>query len=426
MVPEVHPDLKEEQPKSYTTILTATFLPHFSTTLAMASIGPLAPFIQAALGISRTQIGALMSFHSVGWAVFGLSAGGLVERSGIRLWILLCPVVSGIASFLLAKIDSFSQGALVFLTLGFIFAFLNPATTKAIIMGFPKTRRGIAIAIKQTGTPAGVFLASAALPVIAVSAGWERAMVFVAAVNIAVGVCGWFLYKEENGIPAEDENGCRRQGSFKKDFNELIHNSNFLLISILQGVFNISQFVIQSYLVLYLVEAIGYSAVYAGFVMAVTQLSGVFGRVLWGFVSDFVFAGKRVPTLQIVGLTTFMGLTGLALITRDTPAWIIWIIASMAGAGSIGFGGTSILLRAELAGQKLAATSTGMGMAIAAWGVLLGPPLFGFIVDTINSYRIAWELVAGVTLAATLLLRLINEYKPGGRADKLSEKTVAT
>ncbi|MHB8918609.1 MAG: hypothetical protein ACYC4H_11335, partial [Desulfocucumaceae bacterium] len=89
--------------------------------------------------------------------------------------------------------------------------------------------------------------------------------------------------------------------------------------------------------------------------------------------------------------------------------WFVWIIASMAGAGAIGFNGTSILLRAELAGKDLVATSTGMGMAIAAWGVVFGPPLFGLVVDITGSYRIAWGLLSVAILASTLLLRFVRE-----------------
>jgi len=156
---------------------------------------------------------------------------------------------------------------------------------------------------------------------------------------------------------------------------------------------------------------LSYSAIYAGFIMAVTQFCGIIGRIMWGLLSDFVFSGKRVPTLQIAGFTTTLGLFGLAVISSSTPAWIIWVIASLVGAGTIGFAGTSILLRAELTPKNLVATSTGLGMAIASWGVLLGPPVFGFIVDVNDSYKMAWVLLAAVSLAGTLLLGAIRERK---------------
>jgi MFS family permease len=147
--------------------------------------------------------------------------------------------------------------------------------------------------------------------------------------------------------------------------------------------------------------------------MAVTQVLGIIGRIVWGVMSDFVFTGKRVPTLQVASLTTVIGLVGLALTGKATPSWVILIAASLAGAGSIGFGGTAILLRAELAGRSLAATSTSIGMAIGAWGIVLGPPLFGFIVDLTNSYTLAWGLTAAASLAAVIMLRFIHEHKTG-------------
>lgn len=393
-------------------ILIATFLPHFAVSLTLGSVGPLAPFFQADLNINRAQIGFLTSVHSMGWIVMAMVAGSLVERTGIRLWLFLSPVFSGVCALIFSSITSYNQGVAIFLILGIAFSFINPATTKAIIIGFSQVGRGTAMAVKQTGTPAGVFLASASLPVIAVCAGWKWSMSFVALINIVVGVLVWFLYKEKDSGQSRSEICYNKErGNLKKDFVKLFHNINFLLISILQGIFNIGQFVIQSYLVLYLVESLGFSTIYAGFVMAITQLSGILGRILWGLMSDFIFAGKRVPTLQVAGLTTVIGLFSLAMVSSMTPEWMIWVIASMIGAGSIGFAGTAILLRAELTEKDLAATSTGIGMAISAWGVIIGPPLFGFVVDTTHSYRIAWELIAIISLVATILLGYIREYK---------------
>jgi len=399
-------------------LILSTFLPHFAVSMAMGAVGPLAPFLQSTLDISRAQLGALTSVHSVGWIVMALAAGSIVERTGIRSWIFWCPAITCLLTLLFTGISSYVQWVAIFLLLGFAFSFINPATVKAIILGFPTVGRGTALAIKQTGTPAGVFLAAVTLPAIAVSFGWKWSMAFVALINLAAGILGWALYRDSRpGRPVKPD-GEKTPGSYKKDIGELLHNRDFLLVSLLQGFFNIGQFVIQSYLVLYMVESLGYPTIYAGLVMALTQFSGVAGRIAWGLMSDFVFAGKRVPTLKVAGLTTAAGLLGLALIDASTPAWIIWIAASIAGAGSIGFAGTAILLRAELTGKNLAATSTGMGMAIGAWGVLMGPPVFGLIVDTTGSYKMAWALISALSLGATFLLGLVRERKPQGRADE--------
>lgn len=390
-------------------ILAATFLPHLSASLAQGSIGVLAPFIQKAMEISRTQIGALTSAQSAGWITMAL-AGSMVERSGIRAWIALCPLVTGLCTLIFAKTSSYNSGLAIMVVLGLAYSTINLATTKAIVIGFPRQRRGTAIAIKQTGIPAGIFLGSVSLPAIAVLSGWQAGMVVVGAVNIAAGVCCWLLYSEKAASTGADDSKPR--GSLKKDMVDLLRNSDFLLVSFLQGIYNIGQYSIQSYLVLYLVESAGYSSIHAGFVAAVTQFCGVLGRVVWGVVSDFAFAGRRVPVLQVIGLTSVAGLFGLAFITGATPAWIVLVVASIAGTGTLGFTGTSILLRAELAGKDLAATATGMGMAIASWGVILGPPLFGLIVDNTNSYKLAWEIVGGITLAATFTLRSVREGRP--------------
>jgi len=308
-----------------------------------------------------------------------------------------------------------------FLIIGFAFSFVNPATTKAIIIFFPHVRRGTAIALKQCGVPAGALAAAALLPVLAIWGGWEKSMLAVALIAVLGAAGAWLLYPDrddrlfggrnkKNGPPG----GPPEQHDLRKDYVRLLRNKDFLLTSVLQGVFNLGQFVIRAYLVLYLVEAASCTVLFAGLTMAFMQFGGVVSRVVWGLITDFLFAGRRIPVLQIIGLVTVAGLLGLAFLKPAMPAWVIWLVVATAGAGSEGFPGTAILLRAELAGKDLAATSTGLGMAISFWGVLFGPPFFGFVVDTLHSYQLAWLTLAGITLAATVLLRFVRE--PGRRA----------
>lgn len=198
-----------------------------------------------------------------------------------------------------------------------------------------------------------------------------------ALITVLGGICGWFLYTEGKGGLKTREAETPKQRSLQGDLVELLHNRDFIITSILQGIFNMGQFIIQSYLVLYLIESLRYSPVYAGFVMGAVQLIGSISRILWGLMSDFIFfTGRRLPTLLVISLVTVSGLVGLGLLKETTPVWIVWVITSAAGAGCIGFAGTAILLRAELAGKSLAATTTGVGMAISFLGTLLGPPFF--------------------------------------------------
>ena len=387
-------------------ILTLTFLPHFTGTLAQCVTGPLAPFLQEAFQITRAQIGLLTSVQSIGLIAMATVSGSIVERFGIKFSIFLSQAIAGVCALLLAYYGTYTAAVVLFIIIGFAFSIINPATTKAIIAFFPQTRRGTAIAIKQSGVPAGVLLASLSLPAVAVSFGWEKSMYAVALIVIAGAIAGWYLYGNES---SPDRGKARRQQSMRDNFKVLFKNRNFLLTSGLQGIFCMVQFIIRAYLVLYLVEANNYSVLFAGFTLGLVQFSGMVSRLLWGLLSDYTFSGKRLPVLQIIGLVTVAGLLGLAFLKPTTPTWFVWIVACVAGAGAEGFAGTAILLRAELAGKGLVAVSTGLGMAIAFWGVLVGPPLFGMIVDMFESYRLAWVLLAVISVAGVVALRLVDE-----------------
>ncbi len=409
--------MSKSNKKNYIKISVATFLPHLSTSVAMSSIGSLAPFLQEFLGISRTQIGTFTSVHSIGWIIMAIIAGTAVERTNTRVWLLVCSLFTGLLALLFIGISTYIQGIIIFLFLGIIFSFVNPATTKAIIKNFLPVGRATVIAIKQTGTPAGVLLASIAIPPIATYYGWKWGMFFVFIVSILAGILAWAIYSKnlekdiEKNLKLQIDGQTVTQSSdnISDDLGSLLKNRDFLLLSFLQGVFAIGQFAIQTYIILYFVESLHFSVIRAGLIASFTQFCGIIGRIFLGLLSDYLFKGKRVPALQVIGIVTLIGFLGLSLLTRTTPLWLVWMIVSLVGTGSLGFSGTSILLRAELAGEKLAATSTGAGMAISGLSIFLGIPLFGFIVDFTQSYKTAWLLLAGLSLAATLLLKLIEE-----------------
>ncbi|MEW5899601.1 MAG: MFS transporter, partial [Bacillota bacterium] len=223
-------------------------MPHFSVSLALSSIGPLAPFLQEAFQINRAQIGVLTSAQSVGSIAMATVSGSIVERFGIRSWIFLSQAAAGICAFFIACTSSFTLGMVFFLVMGFAFSFVNPATTKAIIIFFPHVRRGTAIAVKQCGVPAGALLAAALLPALAIFAGWEKSMLAVALIAVLGAAGGWLLYPDRDDhmfAVKAGKNGPPGQHDFRKDFGRLLRNKDFLLTSVLQGVFNLGQFVIR-------------------------------------------------------------------------------------------------------------------------------------------------------------------------------------
>jgi ACS family hexuronate transporter-like MFS transporter len=59
----------------------------------------------------------------------------------------------------------------------------------------------------------------------------------------------------------------------------------------------------------------------------------------------------------------------------------------------IGWNALVMTLGAEIVGPGLAGTYMGFAIAIGYVGVVLGPPVFGYLVDVFN-YRLAWSALS--------------------------------
>jgi MFS transporter, OPA family, sugar phosphate sensor protein UhpC len=78
----------------------------------------------------------------------------------------------------------------------------------------------------------------------------------------------------------------------------------------------VSRYAINSWGVLYLQEARGFSLVEAGSIMGVNTVAGIFGCIAFGFISDKLFQARRPPVNIIYGV-----LEVLALITIFYAPW---------------------------------------------------------------------------------------------------------
>jgi MFS family permease len=171
------------------------------------------------------------------------------------------------------------------------------------------------------------------------------------------------------------------------------------------------EFSILAHFVLYSKEALLFGVVSAGLFLAAVELGGAFGKPISGLISDRVFHGGRKSVyLLMVGVAFVMCLL-FSFLQQGIPWWIIVPVSSILGLVAIGFGGLHLTLVGEIAGRELAGTVIGVSAAISMAGSIIGPPVFGYIVDTTGSYRLAWQLLALLAAVAAVLLLFVREEK---------------
>jgi ACS family hexuronate transporter-like MFS transporter len=131
-------------------------------------------------------------------------------------------------------------------------------------------------------------------------------------------------------------------------------------------------------------------------------------------VSDRLFGGRRRVVLALAGAGSGAAGAATAFVGPATPDLWLAALALLFGLVGIGWNGVQLTLLAELAGKALAGTAVGLGLALSALGVILGPPAFGWAVDAAGGWRAAWFAQAGTMALALLLLAGVREPERKG------------
>jgi len=387
-------------------VLALTFFLQASASMAVFSFGPMAPFLRDDLEITRAQVGMFTSIIYLGMVFFGTHAGWLTDKFGIRFFLLAGPGAMGLVFLCLPLTHSFIPALSIVFIAGLGYQFINPTTVKTLSRWFPPRMRGTAISIKQSGISFGGAVGAVLIPVIALAWGWRGTMIVIGGIILAVVFLCRIYYRESStGVKA-----AKSQLITMKGLLQTITKRNLVLQSLAGAMYCIPSIVIATYLVLYLKETLSISVVVAGTCLMVAQLSTVAGRILWGVISDRLFAGKRKNVMIIMGVSIALLSVIAMLISSNTSLWLIYTIFTVFGF-STGIQGLHVTFLAELAGEKMAATGVGFGAAVSAGGMVIATPIFGYIVDMTNSYRLAWLFVAILGIVGAGFICFIREDK---------------
>lgn len=371
------------------------------TAQTVANVGPLgipaiASLIRDDFGLSLAQAGSFLSAYYVGPILMSLPAGTLSDQWGIARTLVLGQLV--IAAGLLAVSAAPTYPLLIFLMIGagFGYGMLNPTSTKAVMAWFPPSQRATVVGLKQVGLPFGGALGAALLPALAVAVGWRLAVVVAAGLPLLTGLASIGLYRDPPDVPPP-------QPGAAGVVRAVLLSRDLWLVALSTLVFAGMQTVWLAFLVLYLRDIVGLPLLVASRYLALAQIAGMAGRVVFGLLSDRVFRGNRRLPLALAGCGSTVCSLAIAGTGPGTPALVLIALAVVFGFAGVGWNGVQHTLMAELAGPRSAGTALGLGLAVSSVGVTLGPIVFGWCVEWAGGYRGPW-IGLGLTMVGALLL----------------------
>src|SRR5690242_17146549 len=380
-------------------ILVLITVAHALGALAVLSVAPLSPFLLDALHLSRAEVGLLLPAVYLGGVLMSLPAGWLTDRLGVRVTlgggqaligtlVLTAALAGGLATLL---------GCLVLA--GFGFSVLNPSTGKAVVEWFPPRGRGLAMGIKQTGLTLGGLVGALTLPPLALATGWRVALAAGGGLALASAAATLIVYRSPR-VTTTSVSPARPQIA---ELGMFLRRPGVIVVFVSGLVLSIAQSSVLAHLAIYARETFALSSVAAGQMLALAQAGGTGARLAWGAISDRFFGGRRRPGVVLNALIAAGAYVLLALGDRLPVAGLVPVVI-VAGIGAFGWVGLYFALVAEIGGARYAGLLTGVAVAFAWSGVLIGPPIFGLLVDRTGSYAWPWLGLGAVGLgvAATL------------------------
>ena len=382
------------------------------------------PLIDAGI-FSPTDLGLIGSALLYAYALGKLVNGFLADHANIRVFFAFGVFVSALINVAMGFSTLLWLSVLLWALNGWFQGFGAPSGVVSLAQWFGNRERGRFYGIWSTAHSLGEGLTFVGIGALVTWFGWRAGfwgpgllcVVVAGAIYLLLGdrprtmglptVADW---RDDHYSGSRDAHAGSRAGVLRQQVGVLAIPAIWVL-ALASALMYVTRYAINSWGVLYLQEARGYSLVEAGGFLMASTLAGIVGCIAFGFISDKVFDARRPPANLLFAVVE---LAGLALIFFGPPghAWLTLAFV-LYGVGLNGLV-TSLggLFAVDIAPKRVAGAVMGVVGIMSYLGAALQENLSGHLiergmtlVDGVRTYDFgpAIALWIGTSVASMLL-----------------------
>jgi FSR family fosmidomycin resistance protein-like MFS transporter len=390
----------EARPNSFREVWLIT-AGHSLTHWYPATFYVLLPLIGNELGLSYSQIGAILTVQAAAGAISNIPGGLIVDSVGRQGFLMAFSLFWIGAPYLLM---GFSTDYWLLLTCAALVGIGNnlwhPTAIPLLARHFPG-RKGLAVSIHGMGGNVGDAIAPFVAGALLAYLTWREVVVVNVVPGIVMAVILLIMLGSMQANPLDPSGRPQPRGRTVRDvladFPRLLSNRTLLYLCASSVFRSMTHAGLMTFLPLYLARELDYSPIWIGAAMAALQIAGFIAAPISGHLSDKM--GRRQIMMSSMAVTAVI-IVGMIFAGRSTA--FVFLIAFL------GFFFFSI--RAVLQAWLLDATpphmggsSIGMLFAIQACGSSIGPLVCGAIADRFGLLATFYFLVATIILANTFI-----------------------
>jgi MFS family permease len=388
--------------RSYLLALLALTSVQVASTLTFNVAPLLAPAAAADLGVSPDDLAYFVSIAYLLCMVSAVSGGTVVGRLGPIRFSQICMLIVAAGAALLAT-GVLPLVVLAALIVGFGTGPLTVASSQLLSRVTPASLANVTFSIKQSGVPLGFAAGGIVVPVIAVAYGWQTAALAIAGLAVLVALA---IQPLRGRYDIEHR---RADGRLLPRLGEIMEPLRFCWrdpvlrpLCLASVFFSATQVTVVNFLILYGINHLALTYVFAGALLSAATLAGAFGRVFWGAIADLT----RRPLLTLTVIGSLMGCASLVMATAEAswPGWLLYALAIVLGGTAVGWNGVFLALQARRAPPGRAGEITGATSLFVFGGPLLWPLAFRGLIALTGTYSAGFVAVGILVLLTTALL----------------------
>jgi MFS family permease len=320
-------------------------------------------------------------------------------------------LIIGVGYFLTSRVDTVLQ---LFLFYGLIIGIGNssanvtPLTTTA--RWFIK-RRGVMSGIVKVGTGAGMFI----MPLIAgwysAANGWRNSYLVLGLISMLCVILAAQLFRRDPSQMGLQPYGAEEVNSGRMgmageglSLQQAFRTRQLWTICILYFIAWYIGMTNSVHIVTHAID-MGISQIQAAGVLSTIGGVSIIGRVVLGG------AGDRFGSRQALVISFLIIVLPLLWLQFAGETWSLYLYAVIYGFGHGGFFALVSPIVAEVFGTISHGSILGVVLFLGQMGGAVGPAITGLIFDNTESYRLAFLILFGLSLAGLVLSKLLKPIK---------------
>lgn len=385
--------------------------------------------LSSQFGITTTEYGLISSAFSLGYLVFALASGPLVDRFGPRRILLAGVIVWSIASAITPVSGGFTGLLLIRILLGAGEAPGFPAATRITSRWLRQGERGFALSlIGGVAVSGSLLIGGPIVTQLIAGTGWRGTFWILGAAGLvwAVAAAGLLfntpadnprVSAAERAHIAADQRAEEAEGVRSSvDWRRLLTNRNLWIVGIGYFAWGFMFWGFLYWLPSYLSKSFGLSLTQVGAFSVAPWAAGIVGAVVGGVLVDRIYARYQRVRSRFIIIGIALLLSGASLIPVIVAPSLATALTSISLGVGFGFitGGIWWVVSID-AEPSQPASAAGFADAAFALSGLVAPSVMGFIVQGTGSFTSGFVVMAVLSVVGAALMIACTKENPAVR-----------